>query len=159
MTYLNCFSIVLIGIYVFVGVSKGWLSQAYYLIIGSAIYFLLKRIDNGEFHFLILPNLNIETQKIVHFQAACILVFIVFYLLKRLHNNIFKIIDEVPGHKLIGGIFGFINGLFLLLFICFVINLTGFKDEEWWTSSLEFQFSNEVLSITKGLFDNKSSDQ
>ncbi len=45
MTYLNCFSIVLIGIYVFVGVSKGWLSQAYYLIIGLAIYFLLKRID------------------------------------------------------------------------------------------------------------------
>jgi len=144
MTYLNCFSIALVLLFVMIGAQKGWLSQAYYLMIGIVIYVFAKRIDNGEFLIVFLPNLNIQTQKIVHFQGTCIVVFLIFYAFKRLHRNFFKIVDEVPGHKAIGGILGFVNGFLILLFIYFTIGLTNFKDDPAWTDSLEYQVSNAI---------------
>ena len=147
MTYLNCFSIALVLTFLVIGTQKGWLTQAYYLMIGIVIYIFAKRIDNGVFLIVFLPNLNIQTQKIVHFQAACIVVFLIFYVFKRLHRNFFKIVDEVPGHKVIGGLVGFVNGFLILLFIYFTINLTNFKDDPVWTDSLEYQFSKTILDL------------
>ncbi len=145
MTYLNYLSILLLLICMGFGAWKGWTFQAYYMSMFIVLYFLSQRINAGIFVLVLLPELSLDTKKILHLEFALVAVFLLFYSVKQLHSYIFKKVEAVPGHRFIGSIFGLITGIFLILFISSIFNLSDFKNEEWWTSSIEYQIS--ILSL------------
>jgi uncharacterized membrane protein required for colicin V production len=145
MTYLNYLSLVLLLVCMGLGAWKGWTFQAYYMLMFIVLYIISQRINAGIFSFVLLPELSLETKKIVHLEGAFVCVFLVFYLVRKLHSYIFKQVEAVPGHRFIGSIFGFITGVLLILFLTSILNLTDYKSEKWWLDSIEYQLS--VLSL------------
>lgn len=145
MTYLNYLSLVLLLVCMGLGAWKGWTFQAYYMLMFIVLYIISQRINAGIFSFVLLPELSLETKKIVHLEGAFVCVFLVFYLVRKLHSYIFKQVEAVPGHRFIGSTFGFITGVLLILFLSSILNLTDYKSEKWWLDSIEYQFS--VLSL------------
>ncbi len=141
MTYLNYLSILLLLICMGFGAWKGWTFQAYYMSMFIVLYFISQRINAGIFVLVLFPELNLDTKKILHLEFALVAVFSVFYSVKQLHSYIFKKVESVPGHRFIGSIFGLITGIFLILFLSSIFNLTDYKNEKWWTNSIEYQTS------------------
>jgi uncharacterized membrane protein required for colicin V production len=127
------------------GAWKGWTFQAYYMSMFLVLYLVAQRINEGVFMVVLFPELSLDTKKILHLEVASALVFALFFLIKRLHSYIFKQVESVPGHRLIGTIFGLITGALVVLFLSSIINLTDFKTEKWWIESTENQIS--VLSF------------
>lgn len=147
MTYLNYFSLIVIILGTVNGSFKGWLSQLYYFLFVVIFYFLFRKISHGEFLITILPELDPQTQKIAHLEGAFVFLLFIFYGVRRIHNAIFEKVDEVPGHKIAGAFLGFVISYLLLVFIGQLIELTHFKDAEWWTSSVEYEFSAQTLDF------------
>jgi hypothetical protein len=127
------------------GAWKGWTFQAYYMTMFLVLYLIAQRINEGVFMVVLFPELSLDTKKILHLEVASILVFVVFYLIKRIHSYVFEQVDSVPGHRMIGTVFGLITGALMVLLMSVIINLTDFKTEKWWIESTENQIS--VLSF------------
>ena len=136
------------------GAWKGWTFQAYYMLMFIVLYIISQRINAGIFTFVIFPELSLDTKKILHLEGAFICVSLVFYLIRKLHSYIFKQVEAVPGHRFIGSIFGLITGIFLILFLSSVFNLTDYKNENWWLSSTEYQISVFSLELIEQIFSN-----
>lgn len=145
MTYLNYLSLFVLLLGMGFGAWKGWTFQAYYMTMFLVLYLIAQRINEGVFMVVIFPELSLDTKKILHLEVASILVFVVFYLIKRIHSYVFEQVDAVPGHRLIGTVFGLITGALMVLLMSAIINLTDFKTEKWWIESTENQIS--VLSF------------
>ena len=154
MTYLNYFSIIVILLGTANGSFKGWLSQLYYLLFVAIYYVFFRKISRGDFLIVFLPELNPQTQKIVHLQGGFVLLLLIFYGVRKLHNAIFEKVDEVPGHQVVGAFLGFVISYFLLVFLGQVIDLTHYRQEEWWTSSLEYDWSVKTLDFLNYLIFN-----
>ncbi len=154
MTYLNYFSLIVILLGTANGSLKGWLSQLYYLLFVAVYYVFFRKISHGDFLFVFLPELNPQTQKIVHLQGGFVLLLLIFYGVRKLHNAIFEKVDEVPGHRVIGALLGFVISYFLLVFLGQVIDLTHYRQDEWWTSSIECDWSVKTLDFLNYLIFN-----
>ena len=85
-------------------------------------------------------------------EIASPLVVIVFFLLRRFHNLVFATHPCVPGHHVVGAIFGFSTGFFALLYLFAWIDLTDMKSQAWWTSSLEYQVSASTFDLIKTVY-------
>jgi len=145
MTYLNYLSVFVLILGMGFGAWKGWTFQAYYMTMFLVLYLIAQRINEGVFMVVLFPELSLDTKKILHLEVASILVFVVFYLIKRIHSYVFEQVDSVPGHRMIGTVFGLITGALMVLLMSVIINLTDFKTEKWWIESTENQIS--VLSF------------
>ena len=145
MTYLNYLSVFVLLLGMGFGAWKGWTFQAYYMTMFLVLYLIAQRINEGVFMVVLFPELSLDTKKILHLEVASILVFVVFYLIKRIHSYVFEQVDSVPGHRMTGTVFGLITGALMVLLMSVIINLTDFKTEKWWIESTENQIS--VLSF------------
>lgn len=152
MSYLNYLSLVLLLVCMGLGAWKGWTFQAYYMSMFVVLYFISQRINSGVFLIVFLPELSLDTKKIVHLEGAFVIVFSIFYLVRNLHSSIFKQVDAVPGHRFIGSVFGLVTGIFLILFLSSIFNLTDFRNETWWLDSTENQVSIFCLELIGQLF-------
>jgi hypothetical protein len=147
MTYLNYFSILVILIGTANGSIKGWLSQLYYLLFVIVFYVFFRKISHGDFFFVILQELDPHTQKIVQLEVVFISLLFLFYGVRKLHNAIFEKVDEVPGHKVVGALLGLVISFFLIVFLGQVIELTHYREDEWWISSIEYDLSAKTLDF------------
>lgn len=147
MTYLNYLSLCLLLMGVGFGAWKGWTFQAYYMAMFLTLYLIAQRINDGIFMVVLFPELSLDTKKTLHLELATMVVISVFYLFNRIHGFIFKQVDSVPGHRLIGAIFGLITGALVVLLISSVMNLTDYKNEKWWVDSTENQISALCLEL------------
>jgi uncharacterized protein YacL len=141
MTYLNYFSLFVLLLGMGFGAWKGWTFQAYYMTMFMILYLVVQRINDGVFVVVFFPELSLDTQKTLHIEVAIFLVFALFYLIKRIHSYIFKQVESVPGHRVIGTFFGLITGALVVLLLSSIINLTDFKTEKWWLESTEYEIS------------------
>ncbi len=147
MTYLNYFSILIILIGTANGSFKGWLSQLYYLLFVAVFYVFFRKISHGDFLFVILPELDPQTQKIVHLEGAFVFLLFVFWGVRKIHSAVFEKVDDVPGHQVVGAFLGFLISYFLLVFLGQVIDLTHFRQDDWWTNSIEYDLSAKTLDF------------
>ena len=154
MTYLNYFSLLILLLGTVNGSLKGWLSQLYYLLFVIVFYILFRKISHGDFLFVILPELDPQTQKVVNLEGSFVGLLLLFYGARKLHNAIFEKVDEVPGHKVVGAVLGFVISYCLLVFFGQVIELTQYRQNEWWTSSLECDLSTKSLDFLNYLIFN-----
>ncbi len=147
MTYLNYFSLLVILIGTANGSFKGWLSQLYYFLFVVVFYIFFRKISHGDFLFVILPELDPQTQKIVQLEIIFVFLLFVFWGVRKIHNAIFEKVAEVPGHQAAGAVLGFVISYILLVFLGQVIDLTHYRTDEWWTSSLEYDWSVKTFDF------------
>jgi hypothetical protein len=106
-----------------------------------------RKISHGDFLFVILPELDPQTQKIVQLEIIFVFLLFVFWGVRKIHNAIFEKVAEVPGHQVAGAVLGFMISYILLVFLGQVIDLTHYRTDEWWTSSLEYDWSVKTFDF------------
>jgi hypothetical protein len=88
----------------------------------------------------------------MHLEVISIIVITFLILIRRFHSLFFVTHHALPGHQVVGAIFGFLTGLFGLLYLFVWINFTDIKMQAWWTSSFEYQFSQSIFDVVKIVF-------
>ena len=129
------------------GAWKGWTAQGFYLLMAFALYILALKISNDHVTSFFLSQEDISLRNLMVLEIASPLLVIVFFLLRRFHNLVFATHPCVPGHHVVGAIFGFSTGFFALLYLFAWIDLTDMKSQAWWTSSLEYQVSESTFEL------------
>jgi hypothetical protein len=123
------------------GAWKGWTAQGFYLFMVFTLYVLALKIStNRETDFLFSEG-DVSFRNVMYLEVISPFVVMAFFLIRRFHNRVFATHHSVPGHHVVGGFFGFLTGVFALLYLFVWIEFTEMKTQTWWTSSLEYEAS------------------
>jgi hypothetical protein len=95
------------------------------------------------------PDMDITFRSIIRLEVASPLIVIVFFLARHFHNKVFVTHQSVPGHHVAGAFFGLLTGLFGLLYLFVWLGFTDLKTQTWWTTSIQYQISEELPVLIK----------
>ncbi len=131
------------------GAWRGWTAQGFYCLMALTLYCTALKISSGHHSFLMFPDTDITFRSIIRLEVASPLIVIVFFLARHFHNKVFVTHKSVPGHHVAGAFFGLLTGLFCLLYLFVWLGFTDLKTQTWWTSSIQYQISEELPVLIK----------
>lgn len=149
LDYFCIFVLILSSVH---GFWRGWTVQGFYLLMAFTLYALALKINSGSYSVFFIPESDSSFRDIMHLEVISIIVITVLILTRRFHSLFFVTHHALPGHQVVGAIFGFLTGLFGLLYLFVWINFTDIKMQAWWTSSFEYQFSQSIFDVVKIVF-------
>ena len=149
LDYFCIFVLILSSVH---GLWRGWTVQGFYLLMAFTLYALALKINSGSYSVFFIPESDSSFRDIMHLEVISIIVIAVLILMRRFHSLFFVNHHALPGHQVVGAIFGFLTGLFGLLYLFVWINFTDIKMQPWWTSSLEYQLSQSILDLIRIFF-------
>jgi len=131
------------------GAWRGWTAQGFYCLMVLTLYGTALKISSGHHSFMMFPDMDVTFRSIIRLEVASPLIVILFYLARHFHNKVFVAHKSVPGHHVVGAFFGLLTGLLGLLYLFVWLDFTELKTQSWWTSSIQFQVSQEVPLFIK----------
>jgi uncharacterized membrane protein required for colicin V production len=66
-----------------------------------------------------------------------------------LHRKLFTRSGPQPAHRTLGGIFGMVSGVFVLLLVSAMIDLTAWRESNWWKGTTEESVTRFLLEHMK----------
>lgn len=90
--------------------------------------------------------------EVVRYAAAFVLVFIAavfaMSLVTWLVSRLFQAAGLRPADRVLGGVFGLMRGVAIVLAVAVVVSMTPMKNEAWWTGSIGAAWA---MATVKGL--------
>ena len=66
-----------------------------------------------------------------------------------LHRKLFTRSGPQPAHRTLGGVFGMVSGVFVLLLVSAMIDLTAWRESSWWKGTAEESVTRFLLEHMK----------
>jgi membrane protein required for colicin V production len=66
-----------------------------------------------------------------------------------LHRKLFTRSGPQPAHRTLGGLFGMISGVFVLLVASAMLDLTSWRESSWWQNSVQEKVIHFLLEHAK----------
>jgi len=66
-----------------------------------------------------------------------------------LHRKLFTRSGPQPAHRTLGGVFGMVSGVFVLLLVSAMIDLTAWRESTWWKGTAEESVTRFLLDQMK----------
>jgi membrane protein required for colicin V production len=113
-------------------------------------YFVAQRYAASVADWLPLEGWSAPIPFAVGFGLVLVAVAFVAALFTAVLKRVVATIGLRPIDRALGGLFGVLRGLVLLLAFGWMISLTPFKEEAWWLSSISTPWLVSGLAVLKG---------
>jgi membrane protein required for colicin V production len=133
-----------------IGAYRGWLPQALSMVGFVAAFVAVVKLGPSIGAWLPLGGPGEAMRDDMGALIAVIVTLLLGHQAVVLHRKLFTRSGPQPAHRTLGGIFGMISGVFILLAISAIIDLTAWRESSLWKGTAE-------ESVTRFLIDHMKS--
>ncbi len=107
---------------------------------------------------ILAPNLHIVTtspvaQRYLSYIILFVVIFVLGWLLGRLVNGLVMVSGLSFINRILGGVFGLIRGLIILLLIVYFVSLGAWQNSQLWKHSQIANWLGQVLIVIENQYD------
>ena len=133
-----------------IGAYRGWLPQALSMLGFVAAFVAVVKLGPSISAWLPLGGPGESLREDMGALIALIVTLFLGHQAVALHRKLFTRSGPQPAHRTLGGIFGMVSGVFVLLLVSAMIDLTAWRESSWWKGTAE-------ESVTRFLLENMKS--
>jgi len=117
-------------------------------LLGWPIAFLASKLFAGEFTSW-WPAMQAPFRVAASYAVVFIVVLIAWAVLTRLVSKLIKVVGAAWVDRVLGGLFGIIRGVFVVLILVWVVGLTNFSEHKYWREAIISKSLEDVALLTK----------
>ena len=149
LSYLDWVFLSSIFVSVIIGAYRGWLPQALSMLGFLAAFVAFVRLGPTIAQWLPLSGPGESLRENLGALIALIGTLILGHQTVVLHKRLFTHSGPQPAHRTLGGILGMLSGVFVLLAVSSIINLSEWRDASWWKNTVEADATHFILESMK----------
>jgi membrane protein required for colicin V production len=149
LSYLDWVFLSSIFVSVIIGAYRGWLPQALSMLGFLAAFVAFVRLGPTIAQWLPLSGPGESLRENLGALIALIGTLILGHQTVVLHKKLFTRSGPQPAHRTLGGILGMLSGVFVLLAVSSIINLSKWRDASWWKNTVEADATHFILESMK----------
>ena len=149
LSYLDWVFLSSIFVSVIIGAYRGWLPQALSMLGFLAAFVAFVRLGPTIAQWLPLSGPGESLRENLGALIALIGTLILGHQTVVLHKKLFTRSGPQPAHRTLGGILGMLSGVFVLLAVSSIINLSEWLDASWWKNTVEADATHFILESMK----------
>jgi len=132
-----------------IGAYRGWLPQALSMVGFVAAFVAVVKIGPHIGAWLPLGGPGEALREDLGALIALIGTLLIGHQSVVLHRKLFTRSGPQPAHRTLGGLFGMISGVFVLLVASAMLDLTSWRESSWWHDSLQEKVIHFLLDHPK----------
>jgi len=122
-----------------IGAYRGWLSQALSMVGFITAFFAVINIGPALGAWLPLGGRGEALRGDLGALLALIGTLLIGHQSIVLHRKLFTRSGIQPAHRTLGGLFGMISGVFILLVASALLDISAWRESSWWQNSTQQQ--------------------
>jgi membrane protein required for colicin V production len=128
-----------------IGIYRGWLSQALSMVGFITAFFAVINIGPAVGAWLPLGGSGEALREDLGALLALIGTLLIGHQSIVLHRKLFTRSGIQPAHRILGGLFGMISGVFIFLVISALLDISAWRESSWWQNSTQQQVIQFLL--------------
>jgi len=128
-----------------IGIYRGWLSQALSMVSFIIAFFAVINIGPTVGTWLPLGGRGEALRGDLGALFALIGTLLIGHQIVILHRKLFTSSGLEPAHRTLGGLFGMISGVFVLLVASALLDISAWRESSWWQNSTQQQVIQFLL--------------
>lgn len=151
MSTLDWIFLAVLGVSTLVGLWRGLLKEVLSWASWFAAFFLAQWFAAAAGAALPLGDVSASVRYALGFVAVFLATLVLGAILAFLLSELLAVVGFKPLDRLLGGVFGCLRGVMVLLAVATVVNMTSVRDAGFWRSSQGARWSESALSFLKPL--------
>ncbi len=132
-----------------IGAYRGWLPQALSMVGFVAAFVAVVKLGPSIGLWLPLGGPGEALRDDMGALIALIVTLFLGHQAVVLHRKLFTRSGPQPAHRTLGGIFGMVSGVFVLLLVSAMIDLTAWRESTWWKGTSKESVTRFLLEHMK----------
>ena len=132
-----------------IGAYRGWLPQALSMVGFVAAFVAVVKLGPSIGAWLPLGGPGEAFRENLGALLALIGILLIGHQSVVLHRKLFTRSGPQPAHRTLGGLFGMISGIFVLLVASAMLDLTSWRESTWWQGSVQEKVIHFLLEQSK----------